>query len=127
MVQFFPDAVYAVMMVEKDANKDISGDALTTYKTNCDNTWKLTLATQQFSGKPPTSAAAKAAGFEAIKGQLLGLNKVFIETWPVGDDDLIGLIQRLMITPGQTPVLKFKGTGSGAGGKYEVTFKVASP
>jgi hypothetical protein len=119
--QFFPDAVYAVAVVEQDAAKDLSGGTLDNVAALLDAKWKSELNLQNAAGNPPTSEVARAAAFAVIKQALQGAIKA---PWPIADDDLIGEVQRLVISPGQTPTLTFANSG---GGKYRVRFKVASP
>jgi hypothetical protein len=122
MVQFFPDAVYAVAVVERDGDKDITGDALDGLASALDAKWKSELAAQATAGHLPTSEVARAAAFEAVKKTLNGI--AFGVPWFIADDDHIGTTQRLIVAPGQTPTLTFSNSG---GGKYRVRFKVASP
>ena len=121
MVQFFPDAVYAVAVVEQDAGKDVAGGMLTNVRSLLDGKWKAELALQAAAGHLPTSEVARAAAFNVIKTALDGAIDL---PWPIADDDLIGGTQRLIIADGQTPTLTFSNSG---GGKYRVRFKVASP
>jgi hypothetical protein len=121
MVQFFPDAVYAAAVVERDAAKDVAGGTLSGVASILDGKWKAELALQNAAGHPPTSEVARAAAFNVIKTALDG---AIDAPWPIADDDLIGGTQRLIIAPGQTPTLTFSNSG---GGKYRVRFKVASP
>jgi hypothetical protein len=121
MVQFFPDAVYAVAVVEQDAGKDVAGGMLTNVRSLLDGKWKAELALQAAAGHLPTSEVARAAAFNVIKTALDGAIDL---PWPVADDDLIGGTQRLIIAAGQTPTLTFSNSG---GGKYRVRFKVAAP
>jgi hypothetical protein len=128
MVQFFPDAVYGVIMVERDSGKDITPGHLSTIKTACDGAWKGELGAQQLAGNPPSSKVAKAAAFAKVQDALFGLVDLFCGA-PNDPDDIIGpnsnkSVQRLFIAPGQnSPPLTFKGQGA----HYEVKFKVASP
>jgi hypothetical protein len=121
MVQFFPDAVYAVAVVEQDAGKDVAGGTLSGVASLLDGKWKSELALQAAAGHPPASEVARAAAFDVIKTSLDGAIRL---PWPIADDDLIGGVQRLIIAPGQMPTLTFSNSG---GGKYRVRFKVASP
>src|SRR6476469_2942649 len=70
MVQFFPDAVYAVAVVEQDAGKDVAGGMLTNVRSLLDGKWKAELALQAAAGHLPTSEVARAAAFNVIKTAL---------------------------------------------------------
>src|SRR5262245_23761158 len=111
MVQFFPDAVYAVAVMERDANKDIAAKTLLgTLAGYLDLKWKVELTLQNLAGNPPTSEVARAAAFQVIKTALDGFLNL---PSAVIDDDQIGGTQRVVIAPGQTPTLTFSNSGGG--------------
>lgn len=115
------DAVYAVMMVEKDSSKDISGtDVVSAWQAATALTWKTTMGAAIAGGMSPGSAAVKQEGFEKIKKTLNGLSSVYM-AFPYGDDDVID-VKRVTITqPGQSQILRFRSNAEDA--TYDVTFK----
>lgn len=121
----FSDAVYAVMMVEKDNGKDISGDAVVgAWKAQTDLVWKSVMLGLTQSGVNTSSAEGRAAGFTAIRNALNGLSSIYME-FPKGDDDVID-VQRITITaPGQTQTVRFRSPSHLEDATYDVTFKHA--
>jgi hypothetical protein len=117
----FPDAVYAVMMVEKDNGKDISGDeVLSVWKAQTDLTWKSTMLSFVNAGQSTSSANAKAAGFNAVKNTMMGLASIYME-FPKGNDDVIRVKRVTIVTPGQSQLIRFRSDAEDA--TYDVTFK----
>jgi hypothetical protein len=116
------DAVYAVMMVEKDNSKDIAGEIVGTWQAVTAGTWKGTLLTAIAGGMSPGSVAAKNEGFAEIKKSLNSLASLYMAPIPFfGDDDVIG-VQRVTITkPGQKETLRFRSNAEDA--TYDVTFR----
>jgi hypothetical protein len=115
------DAVYAVMMVEKDSGKDITGkEVLAVWRAQTDLTWKATMLGFAAAGQSTSSAAAKAAGFNAVRDTMLGLASIYME-FPKGDDDVIRVRRVTIVTPGQSQKLRFRSDAEDA--TYDVTFK----
>jgi hypothetical protein len=121
----FSDAVYAVMMVEKDSGKDISGDAVVgAWKAQTDLIWKSVMLGMVSGGINTTTPTAKTAGFTAIRNALNGLASIYME-FPKGDDDVLD-VQRVTITaPGQTQTVRFRSPSHLEDATYDVTFKHA--
>src|SRR5688572_6689626 len=64
----FSDAVYAVMMVDEDDGKDISGDAvLGAWKAQTDLAWKSAMLGMVAGGIDTSSPAGRTAGFTAVR------------------------------------------------------------
>lgn len=115
------DAVYAVMMVEKDNAKDIKGNAvLGAYKAQTDLTWKSIMLGMVAGGIPTGTPAAKNAGFAGIKNTLDGLASIFME-FPKGNDDVIDTKQVTISARGQSQTIRFRSDQEDA--TYDVTFK----
>lgn len=115
------DAVYAVMMVEKDKAKDIAGNAvLGAWRSQTDLTWKSVMLGLVAAGIPTGTEAAKAAGFAAIRNTLNGLASIYME-FPKGDDDVIGVKRITISSPGQSQTIRFRSNAEDA--TYDVTFK----
>jgi hypothetical protein len=115
------DAVYAIMMVEKDHGKDISGDeVLGTWKAQTDLAWKATMLSFASSGQSTNSETAKLAGYNAVKKAMLGLASLYMEI-PNGDDDVIRVRRVTIVSPGQSQTLRFRSDAEDA--TYDVTFK----
>lgn len=116
-----PDAVYAIMMIEKDKGKDISGDeVLGVWKAQTGLAWKTTMLSFAVAGQPTNSATAKTAGFNAVKTAMTGLASLYM-SFPKGDDDLIRVRRVNIVSPGQTETLRFRSDAEDA--TYDVTFK----
>lgn len=116
------DAVYLVMLVEEDNNRDISGQAvLGAWKAQTTLAWKAQMLTLLGGGPGPATEAQKQTAATAIRSALQGLSSIYMEL-PKGNDDLIGAPKRVKIAPGQQPVIDFIGDG----GHYKVRFKVAT-
>jgi hypothetical protein len=115
------DGVYAVMMVEKDSDRDIAGTAVVSlWKAQSDLVWKSIMLSLVAGGTPTGTEAAKSAGFAGIKNALNGLASVYME-FPKGDDDVID-VKRVTITqPGQSQTIRFRSNKEDA--TYDVTFK----
>jgi len=116
-----PDAVYAVMMVEKDSGKDISGDAVVgAWKAQTDLIWKSIMLGLVAGGLPTGSPSAKASGFTGIQNALNGLASLYME-FPKGDDDVISVKRVTITNPGQAQTIRFRSDTEDA--TYDVTFK----
>ncbi len=115
------DAVYAVMMVEKDSSKDVSGDAVVgAWRAQTDLVWKSIMLGMVAGGIATGTAAARNTGFAGIRTALNGLASIYME-FPKGDDDVID-VQRVTITnPGQSQTIRFRSNSEDA--TYDVTFK----
>jgi hypothetical protein len=125
IANFQADAVYAVMMVDKDDGKDIAGDeVLGLWRAQSDLAWKAQMFAQLQAGHATSSAAAKQAGFNAVKNVFLGLASIDMD-FPKGNDDRLGPVKRLTITPSTRPEVTFFSPESEEDAKYSVRFKVA--
>ena len=122
---FQSDAVYVVMLVEKDHDRDIAGDeVLGFWRSQTDLVWKATMLAQMGSGQWPPNEVQKDAAAKAIANTMNGLASIYM-SFPKGDDDVIDSPKRLKISPGQTPVLHFVSPPSKEDAHYDITFKVA--
>ena len=115
------DAVYAVMMVEKDSSKDIAGSAVTgAWQAQTDLIWKSIMLGMVAGGIATGTDAAKNTGFAGIRNALNGLASLYME-FPKGDDDVID-VERVTITnTGQSQTIRFRSNAEDA--TYDVTFK----
>ena len=115
------DALYAVMLVEEDAAKDISGDqVLGEWKFQTNAAWKATMLARVAGGLPTNSAAGRSEGFIAIKDTLNGLAALYMEL-PFGDDDVLNTKRVTINQPGQSQVIRFRSDAEDA--TYDVFFK----
>jgi hypothetical protein len=116
-----PDALYAVMMVEKDNAKDIQGSAvLGAWSSQTDLAWKAIMLGMVAGGINTNTEAARNLGFNGIQNALNGLASIFME-FPKGNDDVLG-VQRVTISqPGQSQTIRFRSNEEDA--TYDVTFK----
>ena len=118
----FEDAVYAVMMVENDAGKDITGDeVVSAWKAQTALTWKSIMMSFATADLETTSQKAKDAGFEGIKNAMKGLASVYME-FPFGDDDVIAVKRVNVLKKGESETIRFASKAENA--RYDVTFKV---
>ena len=117
------DAVYAVMMVEKDASKDVTGDAVVgAWRAQTDLIWKSIMLGMVAGGIPTGTAAAKDTGFTGIRTALNGLASLYME-FPKGDDDVID-VERVTISQiGQSQTIRFRSPSNQEDATYDVTFK----
>ena len=121
----FSDAVYAVMMVEKDSGKDIAGDAVVgAWKAQTDLIWKSVMLGMVSGGINTSSSAGRAAGFTAIRNALNGLASIYME-FPKGDDDVIDVKRVTITAPGETQTVRFRSPSNLEDATYDVTFKHA--
>jgi len=125
IAMFQSDAVYVVMLVEKDHDRDIAGDeVLGIWRSQTDLVWKATMLSQLSSGNWPPSEAQKNAAAQAIGNTMNGLASIYM-SFPKGDDDIIDSPKRLKISSGEKPVLHFVSPPSKEDAHYDITFKVA--
>jgi len=117
------DAVYAVMMVERDSSKDISGNEVVgNWRARTDLAWKSIMLGFALGNLPTGTNAAKDAGFAAIRNTLNGLADQHMG-FPFGDDDVID-VKRVTITqPGQSQTIMFRSPSNQEDATYHVTFK----
>jgi hypothetical protein len=108
IAKFVPGAVYVVMLVEEDNDRDIAGGVIDMWKAQLALTWTA----QMIAGASPANAA------QAIGTHMKGLASVFME-FPYGNDDILG-IKRVSAAPGMPQERTFKWDGS----HYIITFKV---
>jgi len=115
------DSLYAVMMVEKDRGKDVTGAAVVgAWRSATDLAWKTHMGSLLVGGLPTNTERAKIAGFGAIKNTLYGLSSVYME-FPKGDDDVLDVQRVIITTPGQSQTIRFRSNVEDA--TYDVTFK----
>ena len=114
-----PGALYAVMMVEQDASKNISGDAVIgAWRSLTNSIWKSTMLKFVAAGQDPTSPASGTEAFNVIKNTLNVLALIYR-----GDDDVID-VKRLNITSvGQEQMLEFFSPTNLEDARYNVWFK----
>jgi hypothetical protein len=118
---FRPDAVYVVMLIEQDTDRDIDDTALGLWKHFTDVQWKAVMLSQTLARLPTNQEPQMTAAAAAIVNTFLGAADATIR-FPKDPDDIIGPPQRLVIVPGKKPMLEFK--EKGGTGHYKVTFKV---
>lgn len=117
----FADAVYAVMMVEKDHAKDISGsEVMGAWSAQTDLIWKSLMLGLVAGGHSTGSESAKSSGFIGIRNALNGLASLYMN-FPKGDDDVIQVQRVTIVAPGSTQTLRFRSEPEDA--TYDVTFK----
>lgn len=120
IAMYFPDAVYMIMLVEEDNSRDISGaEILGAWRSQCGLVWRGALLPLQLSGQLPAPPAKLTTAAQTVGQTMLGLASLYME-FPKGNDDVIGKPQQVVISPGQTPTLHFKGDG----GYYRIRFKI---
>jgi hypothetical protein len=115
------DGVYAVMMVEEDSSKDITGaEVIGAWRAQTALIWRSIMLSMVAQGIPTGTETAKSAGFAGIRDALNGLASIFME-FPKGDDDVID-VERVTITQsGQSQTIRFRSNKEDA--TYDVTFK----
>lgn len=117
------DAVYAVMMVEKDSGKDITGDAVVgAWRAQSDLIWKSIMLGMATGGIPTGTEAAKNSGFAGIRNAFNGLASLYME-FPKGDDDVIDVKRVTITSPGQSQTIRFRSPSDKEDATYDVTFK----
>lgn len=115
------DALYVVMMVEKDSGKDIDGDAVVgAWRAQSDLIWKSIMLSMVAGGIPTNTEAARNSGFTGIKNAFNGLASIYME-FPKGNDDIIDIRRVTITNPGQSQTLRFHSEDEDA--TYDVTFK----
>jgi len=118
---FRADAVYVVMLVERDNDRDISGDeVIGAWRSQLDAAWKLTMFSLLGANPAPASESQRAVAAQTIVNAMLGLASIYME-FPKGNDDVIDVPKRVRIAPGQLVKHEFYGDG----GHYRIAFKVA--
>lgn len=122
---FRTDAVYVVMLVERDNRKDISGDVLSFWRGQLNAAWFVGMISLHASNNIPMSTplpeAQRVAAARGIIDFMKGLAG-YSMSFPLGNDERLGSPKRLVIAQGQKPLLEFKGDG----GHYKVRFKVTA-
>ena len=115
------DRAIVVMLVEEDNARDLSSSKVkSAWRTAADVVWKAQMLSVFAAtlGAPPTEAhtreAATAVG-EAMEGLSL-----FLMSFPIGNDDLIGRPQQVVVDSGSIATQEFVGDG----GRYRVRFKI---
>ncbi|MFY9270706.1 MAG: hypothetical protein WAO55_13270 [Candidatus Manganitrophaceae bacterium] len=117
------DGVYAVMMVERDDGRDITGDAVVgAWKTQTDLTWKSIMLGMVAGGIPTGTEEAKNAGFAGIRNALDGLSSLYME-FPKGNDDKIDIERVTISQAGQSQTIRFRSPSDKEDATYDVTFK----
>jgi hypothetical protein len=115
-----PDAVYVVMLVEEDGDRDIEGASLDLLRQQLDLTWKAQMLAQLKGGPGPATETQRAAAAAAIAGAMKGWADK-LTSFPYGNDDIIDNPKRIKVTAGNPKQVGY----SGQSGHYEVLFKVA--
>jgi hypothetical protein len=116
------DSVYAVMMVEQDSSKDIAGEAVIgAWRAQTDLVWKSIMLGLDAGGIATDTAAARNAGFAAIRNALNGLSSIYME-FPKGDDDVIDVERVTIAQPGQSQTIRFRSPSNKEDATYDVTF-----
>jgi hypothetical protein len=117
------DAVYAVMMVEKDASKDITGsEVVGAWHAQTDLIWKSIMLGMVAGGIATGTAAAQNTGFTGIRTALNGLASLYMG-FPKGDDDMIDVKRVTISQPGQSQTIQFHSPANQEDARYDVTFK----
>jgi hypothetical protein len=117
------DALYVVMMVEKDNGKDISGTAVVSaWAAQTDLIWKSIMLGMVAGGIPTGTESAKTIGFAGIKNALNGLASLYME-FPKGDDDVIDVKRVTITNPGQSQTIRFRSPSNLEDATYDVTFQ----
>lgn len=120
------DGVYAVMMVERDSGKDITGDAVVgAWKAQTDLIWKSLMLGMVAGGIATGTEAARSAGFAGIRSALNGLSSLYME-FPKGDDDVLDVERVTISQVGQTQTIRFRSPSDEEDATYDVTFKHTS-
>ena len=115
------DAVYAIMMVEKDNGKDISGDEVVgAWKAQTDLIWKSIMLGLVAGGLPTGSESAKSSAFTGMKNALNGLASLYMN-FPKGNDDVLAVKRVTVTSPGSSQKIRFRSVAEDA--TYDVTFK----
>lgn len=114
------NSVYAVMMIDQDSGKDISGDAvINAWRTITATVWKSTMLGFVAAGQDPNSAASGTEGFKTIKKTLESLASIFRT-----DDDVIDVKRVMISNPSQgSQMLEFHSPVNDEHGRYDVWFK----
>ncbi len=120
IANFRSDAVYVVMLVERDNAKDIDDAHLSQLRSQCDLVWKAQMFSLLGGGSGPATEAQRAAAAQKIADALLGWGTIFT-SFPIGNDEIIDTPKRIVIKPGQLVKQEFFGDG----GHYRIAFKVA--
>ncbi len=121
LAQSNSNAVYAIMMVELDDGKDITGsEVLGAWRAQTDLIWKSIMLGFVAGGQPTTSEAAKSAGFSAIRNALNGLASLYMN-FPKGNDDVLAVRRVTAVNSGSSQVIRFRPEAEDA--TYDVTFK----
>jgi hypothetical protein len=117
------DAMYAVMMVEKDSGKDITGDAVVgAWSAQTDLIWKSIMLGMVAGGIATGTEAAKNTGFAGIRNALNGLASLYME-FPKGDDDVIDVERVTISQAGQSQTIRFRSPSNQEDATYDVTFR----
>jgi len=118
------DGMYAVMMVEKDNQKDISGDEVVgAWRAQTDLIWKSIMLSLVASGQSTSSESAKSSAFTGMKNALNGLASLYMD-FPKGNDDVIKVRRVTIAASGSSQILRFRSDEEDA--TYDVTFKQTS-
>jgi hypothetical protein len=116
-----PNSVYAVMLVDEDSSRDISGDAVIgAWRAQTALVWKSVMLARVAGGLPTSTEAGRAAGFAEIRSAMQGLASLYME-FPKGDDDVLGVKRVTITAAGSTQMIRFRSNAEDA--TYDVTFK----
>jgi hypothetical protein len=115
------DAVYAVMMVEQDNGKDVTGtDTIGAWKAQTDLVWKSIMLGFVAGGLPTNSENAKTSAFTGISNALNGLASLYLN-FPKGNDDVLAVKRVTIVDAGRSETIRFRSNAEDA--TYDVTFK----
>jgi hypothetical protein len=115
-----PDAVYVVMLVERDNDRDINGDeVLGAWRAQTHAVWVGEMFSLLGPSPGPASESQRAVAAQRIVSAMLGLASLYLD-FPKGNDDVIDIPKRIRIAPGQSVLEEFYGDG----GHYRIRFKV---
>ncbi|HEY7031068.1 MAG TPA: hypothetical protein VH482_07075 [Thermomicrobiales bacterium] len=115
-----PDAVYVVMLVERDDDRDIDGDeVLGAWRAQTHAVWVASMLSLLGLSPGPATESQRAVAAQNIVNAMLGLASIYLN-FPKGNDDVIDVPKRIRIAPGQNVLEEF----SGDGGHYRIRFKV---
>ena len=116
-----PNSVYAVMLVEKDNGRDISGDAVIgAWRAQTGLVWKAVMLARVAGGLPTSTEAGRAAGFVGVESAMQGLASLYME-FPKGNDDVLGVKRVTITAKGSSQLVRFRSGVEDA--TYDVRFK----
>jgi hypothetical protein len=115
-----PDAVYVVMLVEEDNNRDIQGGNLDLLRSQLDLVWKAQMLAALKGGPGPATETQRVAAGAAIAGAMNGWGSKLTD-FPFGNDEILDYPKRIKVTTGSPSTRNYYGDG----GHYTLRFKIA--